>query len=94
MPRPSLPSEARQIRARLILCIGLAAGLAGCGKEARAPPAAPLETAGAFIARANHDLSALAREVQSANFVQATDITPDTEFIDAKANWRDHAREL
>jgi peptidyl-dipeptidase A len=76
------------MRVRLILCIGLAAGLAGCGKEANAPPAAPLETVGAFIARANHDLSALAREVQGAKFVQATDITPDTEFIDAKANDR------
>jgi peptidyl-dipeptidase A len=76
------------MRARLILCIGLAAALAGCGKEASAPPAAPVETAGAFIARANHDLSELAREVQVASFIQATDITADTEFIDAKANDR------
>jgi peptidyl-dipeptidase A len=76
------------VRTRLILCIGLAAGLAGCGKEASVPPAAPAETAGAFIARANHDLSELAREVQGANFIQATDITPDTEFIEAKANDR------
>lgn len=77
------------MRVRLILCVALVAALSSCVKEASAPPpAAPAETASAFIARANHDLSALAREVQSANFVQATDITPDTQFIEAKANDR------
>jgi hypothetical protein len=88
MPRPSLPSEARQMRVRLILCSALTALLGGCVKEASAPPAAPSATASAFIARANHDLSELAREVQAANFIQAIDTTPDTEFIGAKANDR------
>jgi peptidyl-dipeptidase A len=88
MPRPSLPSDARQMRVRLILWSALAALLGGCVKEVSAPPAAPPETASAFIARANHDLGELAREVQAADFIQATDITPDTQFIDAKANDR------
>ena len=77
------------MRVRLILCIALAAALGSCVKEASAPPpAAPAETAAAFIARANHDLSALAREVQTADFVQATDITADTQFLEAQANDR------
>jgi hypothetical protein len=42
------------MRARLILCIGVAASLTGCVKKASAPPAAPDETAGAFVARVNH----------------------------------------
>jgi hypothetical protein len=41
MPRPSLPSEARQVRARLILCSAVAAYLCGCAKEANAPRAVP-----------------------------------------------------
>ena len=76
------------MRSRLILCSALAAALIGCGKRESAPPppAPPAESASAFVARANHDLGDLSREVAAAAFTQATFITPDTQFMNAKAN--------
>jgi peptidyl-dipeptidase A len=76
------------MRVRFILCIALAAGLIGCVKKESAPPAPPAETASAFVARANHDLGDLAREMAAAAFTQDTFITPDTQFMNAKANDR------
>jgi peptidyl-dipeptidase A len=77
------------MKANLILCMGLAAGLIGCVKEESAPPPAPpAETASAFVARVNQNLAELNHEAQLTGFTQDTFITPDTEFLNAKANDR------
>ena len=76
------------MRKKLILCAGIAVALSGCVKESRPPAAAAPESADAFVARVNHDLSELNREVQRAGFTQFTFITADTQSMNAKANER------
>ncbi|MBS0365893.1 MAG: M2 family metallopeptidase [Proteobacteria bacterium] len=46
------------------------------------------ETADAFIARVNHDLSDLATEAQAAGYTQDTYITTDTQLLNARATDR------
>lgn len=72
------------MRAGLLLCIGVAAGLAGCVKKSAAPQPAP--TASAFVARVNEELSELGHEAQLTGFTQDTFLTPDTQFLNAQAN--------
>jgi len=79
-----------QARARLIVC---AAGLlSACVQQAPPPPptaaTAPTVSAAAFVAKVNHDLGDLYYEAQVAGFTQGTFITPDTQFMAAKANDR------
>lgn len=69
--------------------------LAGCGKkdEAAAPAAAAASSGGAsaadadkFVAGLNDDLRKLLPYLNSAQWLQATYITPDSQMISAKAN--------
>jgi peptidyl-dipeptidase A len=71
--------------------------LGGCApRETAAPAANPAattavasaETADAFVARVNRDLTALAQEAQAAGFTQDTFITVDTQLLNAKATDR------
>ncbi|MGH8284795.1 MAG: M2 family metallopeptidase, partial [Steroidobacteraceae bacterium] len=60
--------------------------LAGCERAPQvAADAAQKETPDAFIERIDADMAALSREVNAAGFTQATFITPDTEYLNAKA---------
>ncbi|MGQ0835116.1 MAG: M2 family metallopeptidase [Gammaproteobacteria bacterium] len=60
--------------------------LAGCERAPQvAADAAQKETPDAFVERINADMAALSREVNAAGFTQATFITPDTEYLNAKA---------
>jgi len=63
-----------------------AAVLVACqgGKEA----AAPQESATDFVARVNTESMEIGKELAAAGWVQATYITPDTEFLNAKVNER------
>jgi peptidyl-dipeptidase A len=74
--------------------------LAACGRGG-APPGggaaatvstpsagAASETADEFVARVNSELTVLAQEAQAAGFTQDTDITPDTELLNARATER------
>lgn len=79
-----------------VLAIALAtcAGLSACGKQhpavaeahAHEHEPAPAETAPEFVARINDEIADLGRETGKAFWVQATYITPDTNFLAAKAN--------
>jgi peptidyl-dipeptidase A len=71
-----------------VLFLGLAAGLAGCGKKDAPPPAAAAETASAFVARVNRALAERNLEAQLAGFTHETFITPDTQLLRAKATDR------
>ncbi|HSY07412.1 MAG TPA: M2 family metallopeptidase [Steroidobacteraceae bacterium] len=71
------------MRAGFLLCIGVAAALAGCVKKS-APPPAP--TASAFVARVNEELADLGHEAQLTGFTQDTFLTSDTQFLNAQAN--------
>ena len=49
---------------------------------------AAAETADEFVARLNRELAAISLEVNAAGWTQATYITVDTQFLNAKANER------
>ena len=74
-------------------CMPLAAAVAavlivsGCDRKP-AQPAAPAESADAFVERLNRELGDRARELSAAGFAYATYINQDTEFLNAKANER------
>jgi peptidyl-dipeptidase A len=82
------------MKRRLVL-LACAAGFAsGCGQQIP-PPSPPVAaakvteaSAQAFIAKINHDLAELYYEGQVADFTQQTFITPDTQFMNAKATDR------
>ena len=65
------------------LALGLAAGTLAFAAD---PPAPEEETAQEFIARINAEIAELRVETAKAFWVQATYITPDTNFLAAKAN--------
>jgi peptidyl-dipeptidase A len=70
----------------------LAVLLSGCARQPPAPaaPAAASasESADAFVARVNAELTALAQETQAAGFTMDTFINTDTQLLNAKANDR------
>ena len=77
---------------KLLLGCGVLALLAGCGKTEPAP-AEPAKAAGAsagdtdqFIAGINKDLRSLLPYLNSAQWLQATYITDDSQMISARAN--------
>ncbi len=72
-----MTSSHRRTRIVAVLVLGLAAGM---------PAGATEESAREFIARINAELAELRLEVARASWVQATYITPDTNFLAAKAN--------
>ena len=81
----------------LLLASAIAASLltlSGCNKDAQttaAAPAAqqgPAESADDFIARVNAELKAMYPELNSAQWLAATYINPDSERVAAKANER------
>ena len=51
-------------------------------------PSASRESAEAFVARVNRELTERGRELSTAGFAYATYINQDTEFLNAKANER------
>ena len=99
MSRARCAPRITRATAGLIAVIGVAAidvaALSACN-NAPAPPttsptvpvAAANETADAFVARLNHDLIGLKRELNAAGWTQATYINADTEYLSAKANER------
>ena len=71
--------------------------LCACGSRESAAPAAPIaqrtaaaaaESGEEFVARVNHDLTALSEEAQAAGFTQDTFITRDTQLLNARATDR------
>src|SRR5690349_21772228 len=74
-------------------CMQLAAAVAaalvasGCDRKP-AEPAAPAESADAFVERLNREVGDRTRELSAAGFAYATYINQDTEFLNAKANER------
>lgn len=77
--------------ARTSLALAVAFALSACGQEPAAqsdarPAAAGGETAQQFVARVNREIAALNRETGKAFWVQATYITPDTNFLAARAS--------
>jgi peptidyl-dipeptidase A len=77
--------------ARTSLALAVALALSACGQEPAAqsdprPAAAGGETAQQFVARINREIAALNRETGKAFWVQATYITPDTNFLAAQAS--------
>ena len=82
------------MKGRLIVFACAAGMVSACVKQdppAAPPPAAvtaPAASAAAFLAKVNHDLADLNYNVQVAGFTQDTFITPDTQFMSAKANDR------
>ena len=76
--------------AALSLAIG-AVTLVGCPagpKGPNPPPSAEKVAPEAFIAQVNQDLVGLNREGNAAGWTQATDITVDTQFLNARATER------
>ena len=77
---------------KILAGIALATSLAACSEQAAeepaAAPAAPAETAEAFVARANAELKEMYRELGAAAWVRATYITADTAIIAAANNER------
>ena len=71
------------MRAVLLLCAGL---MASGGATAAGSGAGTAASAHEFVMRVNAELGALANEVEQADWVQATYITPDTQAIAARAN--------
>ena len=61
---------------------------AGCSREASQKAAAPQESADQFVQRVNQELDELGHESSAAGWAYATYITPDTEFLNAKATER------
>jgi peptidyl-dipeptidase A len=66
----------------------LTALLVGCSGGADAPAAKPALSAKEFVDQVNHDLVAINREGNAAGWTQATNITLDTQFLNAKATER------
>ena len=77
-------TSARVTAAILSMLIAAACSKPG-GDEA---PSASRESAEAFVARVNHELTERGRELSTAGFAYATYINQDTEFLNAKANER------
>jgi Oligoendopeptidase F len=70
-----------------LLPAAIVVGLVGCG-DRPASTAQQEETPEEFVARVNRELAELGREAAAAGFTQATYITPDTQFLNAKATER------
>ena len=71
--------------------VAAAISLACMGCQKAPPPATQAtstETADAFVARINTEMTDLGRESSAAGWAYATYITPDTEFLNARANER------
>jgi peptidyl-dipeptidase A len=80
---------ANYLRASVLLAV--AASLTGCpGPKGPTPP--PKKEAKAFVAEVNQELIGINRESNAAGWTQATDITVDTQFLNALAT--DHNLEF
>jgi peptidyl-dipeptidase A len=67
----------------------LSCAVVSCGGRST-PDAEPLsvQSASDFVAEVNRDLVGILREGNAAGFTQATHITPDTQFLNARATER------
>jgi peptidyl-dipeptidase A len=71
---------------KLAAAIAAVIALAGCNRDTQ--QSAPAESADAFVARVNSELTELGREASAAAWAYATFINQDTEFLNAKATER------
>src|SRR5689334_4490091 len=71
--------------AALILAVAIAAVFVSCSKGTTPPPKL---NAVAFVAQANTDLVDLLREGNAAGWTQQTNITVDTQYLNARATDR------
>jgi peptidyl-dipeptidase A len=73
---------------RSSLALGLTLSLGACAAQeaSRSPDAASAEAARAFLTRVNDAMLRLGTELNQAQWVAATYITPDTEALSARAN--------
>jgi len=81
------------VKGRVIFLACAAGILCGCVQQTPPPPppaaaSVTASSAHAFVGQINHDLADLYYEGQVADFTQQTFITPDTQFMNAKANDR------
>lgn len=78
----------RMIAYRLGLALALSLSLPACTRQDTAPPAARAtpEAARTFLADVNQTMLRLGTELNQAQWVQSTYITPDTEALSARAN--------
>ena len=60
----------------------------GCSRDTTPTAAAPKESADQYVERLNRELAELGHESSAAGWAYATYITPDTEFLNAKATER------
>ncbi len=72
------------------LCVAIVVlGLSACQGPPETPKlAAPAEDSKAFAARVNRELTEMNREIQAADWVQQTYITPDSEYLATRARDR------
>lgn len=70
------------------LAVSLALGACSGKPTAQSTPAEKPETADAFVARVNRELTQLNLEANAADWTQKTYITPDTELLNARATDR------
>ncbi|MBV6417875.1 MAG: hypothetical protein CMLOHMNK_02651 [Steroidobacteraceae bacterium] len=77
-------------RAAAVVAFAGALALAGCTKPSTPPGSGPgaAPTADEFIAQVNEQLKPLLRESAAAQWTQATDITIDTQYLNARSNDR------
>ena len=74
---------------RLAAAVTCALMVGACAKAPEKSAAiAPAEPPDAFVSRINREMAALAKEAGAAGFAYNTYVTPDTEFLNAKANER------
>ena len=74
------------MKSKLLAAAAAFAVLTGGAAQAQAPAAPTPAEAKAFVDHAEAELAALNVYVNKASWVKATDITPDTEWLEAKAN--------
>ncbi|MEP7314952.1 MAG: M2 family metallopeptidase, partial [Pseudomonadota bacterium] len=76
------------MRISRVFCAAAAtAGLLGCSPQA-GTPAPPAESATDFVTRLNTDMARYVTEVMTADWVQDTFVTADTQLLNARANER------
>ncbi|HEV7606752.1 MAG TPA: M2 family metallopeptidase, partial [Steroidobacteraceae bacterium] len=77
-------SSSNYLRGLAVISLSLGAGLlVSCSKGTTPPPKVD-----GFVADVNHDLIDLNREANAAGWTQATDITVDTQYLNARATDR------
>ena len=83
------PSNYLRGAAAPLLTVALSITLVSCGgTKGPTPPPKLDKPAPAFVAQVNEELTPIYREANAAGFTQATNITADTQFLNARATER------